>query len=144
MIAMVSTKRRFLIGSVCLLTISFLVLVWAAVDAKLCQFTAEERCAVIAYHVVRELEKGADLTQLDPYLAFVGEGKRGLFRRDQDGYLIDPWGTRFHLEIREVDRHRELIVSSAGPDRTWGSSDDITYNIGLAATGGTGDSQPPR
>jgi hypothetical protein len=41
------------------------------------------------------------------------------------GVRLDPWGTRFFLECNPDGIH-SVSVSSAGPDRVFGTPDDVT------------------
>ena len=43
-----------------------------------------------------------------------------------EDYLIDPWGTKIKIE---TDDNMNLILVSAGRDKSFGSSDDIKRRI---------------
>ena len=39
-----------------------------------------------------------------------------------EGDVVDPWGTTYAIECRGDD----IVVTSAGPDRAFGTADDIS------------------
>jgi hypothetical protein len=43
---------------------------------------------------------------------------------NSNGAMIDPWGTPYQIN---VDSDSEIHVTSAGPDKIFGTADDITH-----------------
>ena len=43
-------------------------------------------------------------------------------RLDADGVLIDPWGTAYKFEAPD---RKVMVVRSAGPDKSFGTPDDV-------------------
>ena len=44
------------------------------------------------------------------------------------GLLTDPWETPYQIEIKSGTNSHHLHIRSAGPNRTFGDNDDITFN----------------
>ena len=53
------------------------------------------------------------------------KGKRARRRAIRSGRFADPWGTPYDLSIR--GKPREVQVTSAGADETFGTADDLAY-----------------
>lgn len=45
----------------------------------------------------------------------------------EDGTLLDPWGTQYAVHHHPFDKMRLISVTSAGPDQTFGTEDDIIW-----------------
>lgn len=45
--------------------------------------------------------------------------------------IFDPWGQEYRLDVFEGETHREYLWVSAGPDRTFGNSDDLKVRVPL-------------
>lgn len=48
------------------------------------------------------------------------KGMSGLLEEDARN---DPWGTEFKIEYKD----KKFVVTSAGPDKSWGNDDDLRY-----------------
>lgn len=62
---------------------------------------------------------GSALAQI---AALRGDNPRKMYFLDPDNAFIDPWGTAYRIEIDGGN----VEVSSAGPDRRFGTADDRT------------------
>ena len=84
--------------------------------------TCGGRTLRIAKIRVREIEQGFSQYQLDngrcPATVDVLVAEKYVHKQG----LVDPWGTRFAYRCSDEDS----IVRSAGPDRLFGTADDVT------------------
>ncbi len=47
------------------------------------------------------------------------------FRTDADGVPLDRWGTPCRAELRDDEKEFSILLWSAGPDREFGTEDDL-------------------
>ncbi|MGZ3693818.1 MAG: hypothetical protein ACXWQO_06430 [Bdellovibrionota bacterium] len=89
------------------------------------QFSAEKKIVT-----TRESVKRLSLITIN---VFKGQdppsGKAFWESLGRSGPMYDVWGQEFRLEIFVGDTHKEYIWESAGPDRQWGTPDDIKARV---------------
>ena len=72
---------------------------------------------------------------------------RSVVLRDDDGSLkslignvtIDPWGSPYRL----IQKGKDIMILSAGPDKKFDSSDDLSYKVTLKAEPSAPGQSPP-
>lgn len=76
--------------------------------------------------------QGLDALVRDP-----GGNKKWRGPYTEENKLVDPWGTKFQYES---DGSRSYRITSAGPDQTFGTADDISIPEGSSGGGEGGNS----
>ena len=124
-------KKKILISVVCVVAT---VLVFAGVGLWWFQkrftpvFFAQDAVEVIAFEASELFGKDPDTTddEIEQKIKFLHEASVINLMIDSNGKAVDPFGTPFQVENRKSPGESITTVVSAGPDREFGTRDDIS------------------
>jgi hypothetical protein len=108
--------------------------VWFAVDyferSRLLFFTrdAVQVIALESSSVLFEDDPECPRDKVDELIKQLHEASVINLRIDATGKAVDPYGTAFRVEHEVEDGSATTTVTSAGPDRRFGTRDDIQYS----------------
>jgi hypothetical protein len=92
---------------------------WAFLSSFSCEFTPRQQAAS-GTRILRTAVKSWWVTTASNECPSVARLKTdGVLDPGQPGF--DPWGTEYRIDCRKD----EIVVTSSGPDRQWGTGDDI-------------------
>ena len=123
---------RLIVGLVVMVgVLAMLVAVgfWWLGDGLARQFFAEDAVQVIAYEVSEMFESNPATTQqeIEARIRELHEASVINLEVDAAGRDVGPYGTAFRVEHRAEGGTAVTTVTSAGPDRAFGTEDDIRF-----------------
>jgi hypothetical protein len=92
-------------------------------------FSAEDAVQVIAYAVSDMFHENPATTQdeIDQMIKFQHDASNINLKIDPNGKVVDPFGTALRVEYQVQYGVSITTVTSAGPDREFGTKDDIQF-----------------
>lgn len=124
-------KKKILISGVCVVAI---VVALASVGLWWFQkrftpaFSTQDAVEVIAFEASDLFGKNPATTndEIEQKIKFLQEASVINLKIDSNGKPVDPYGTPFQVENRISSGNAITTVVSAGPDREFGTQDDIS------------------